>query len=78
MKRLTATTKVQKKRSLPWPNGCSSSAGRSARFKPSSSRPWLPVSANECSASASIALLPEITAATALATAIAAFAASAM
>ena len=47
-------------------------------FKPSSSKPWFPVSANECSASASMALLPEITAAAVLATAIAALAASAV
>src|SRR5690349_9538278 len=45
---------------------------------PSSSSPWLPVSAIECSASASIALLPEMTAATAFAIAIAQLANSAM
>src|SRR3954451_8176937 len=75
--RLTATSSPQKKRALPWPNGCPSSGGRSARLRPNSSSAWLPVSAAECSASASIAADPEINAAANLAIAIAVFANSA-
>src|SRR6478609_1329303 len=47
-----ATTKLQKKRSRPNPKGCSGVASRRARLPPRKSRPWLPVSARECTPSA--------------------------
>ena len=75
--RLTATSRPQKKRALPCPNGCSSSGGFSALLSPNSSSAWLPVSAIEWNASASIEVLPDTSAATNLAIAIAVFASSA-
>ena len=55
-----ATTKVQKYNSMPYPNGCCSSAGFEALFMPHKSSPWLLVSTIECTASLSIAELPVI------------------
>ena len=52
------TTKAQKKRSRPKPNGCWRVATRAARRPPTSSRTWLPVSATEWMLSASIELDP--------------------
>ncbi len=52
------TTKAQKKRSRPKPNGCCCVASRRARLLPTSSRIWLPVSATEWTLSASIELEP--------------------
>src|SRR3954469_5993157 len=74
----TAAMNDQKKRSLPWPNGWVASGLRSERFREASSRSWLVVSATECAASAIIALEPLKAPPTPLATAIPAFAASAM
>ena len=53
-----ATTKDQKYRSRPYPNGWVVVASRLARRPPRSSRAWLPVSAQEWIASASIEEAP--------------------
>jgi hypothetical protein len=69
--------KEQKNTALPQPSGKSVEGGRFACFMPQSSKPWLPLSANEWIASASMALEPVNTAAAVLATAMARFAPSA-
>jgi hypothetical protein len=48
------TTKADTYRSRPKPNGCSGVGARLAPRPPMSSRIWLPVSASECTDSASI------------------------
>jgi hypothetical protein len=73
----TATTNDQKYKARPQPSGYSSEGGRFDCRMPSRSKPWLPQSANECTASAIMAPEPVITAATSLATKIAKFAPSA-
>src|SRR5437762_11090604 len=55
---IIATTNAQKKRSRPYPNGWSRSASLRAFLPPNSNNNWLPVSATECTASASIAPEP--------------------
>ena len=52
----TAASSDQKKRSLPYPKGCSESAGFSERLSEVSRKIWLRVSAQEWAASASIEL----------------------
>src|SRR5882762_444563 len=63
----TATRNAQKYTALPYPRGCLASGARLASFMPNSSSTWLPQSAAEWIASASIALEPVTAAATALA-----------
>ena len=58
MKMPNAASSDQKYRSWPCPNGCSSSAGRSASCSDVSRNSWSSVSAAECAASASMALEP--------------------
>src|SRR6266850_6727884 len=63
----TATRNAQKYTTLPYPRGCLASGARLASFMPNSSSTWLPQSAAEWIASASIALEPVTAAATPLA-----------
>src|SRR5258706_7760165 len=72
-----ATTNGQKYRSLARPNGKRSLGGRVARRIPTRSSAWLPVSASECTASASVAVECERPAAANLHAAIATLPASA-
>jgi hypothetical protein len=72
-----ATRNDQKYSARPQPSGNSSEGGRLAWRIPSNSRPWLPQSASECTASASIAPEPVSSAANDLAMKIAKFAPSA-
>jgi hypothetical protein len=67
--RATATIRLQKYSSLPWPNGWLASAGLRLFFKPSNRRTWLPVSTAEWMPSESMAELPVKLAATNLVTA---------
>ena len=69
-----ATTNVQKYSSMPYPNGCLSSAGREDRLRPQSTKIWLLVSTMECTASLSMAALPVIAEAIAFVAAIRALA----
>ncbi len=62
----TATMKLQKYSSRPWPIGCSGVACFCARCMPYSSSTSLPLSTKECTASLSIEELPVTAAATAL------------
>ena len=78
MKIPTAARKDQKKRSLPWPNGCSASGGRSPSASENSRKIWFIVSAIEWAASANMADEPDTSPAASLATAIDALAPSAM
>jgi len=72
-----ATRNDQKYSARPQPSGNSSEGGRSAWRRPSSSKPWLPQSASECTASASIAPEPVTIAAASLLTKMAKLAPSA-
>src|SRR5688572_24346906 len=72
-----ATMNDQKNTALPQPKGYSGLGGLFACFIPQRSRPWLPLSAYEWIASASIELDPVAIAAPVLATAMARFAPSA-
>src|SRR6266545_4079074 len=71
----TAARNAQKKRSLPYPKGCSSSGVRSPSDSETSRNTWFMVSATEWAASASIAGERPIRPAAALATAMAKLAA---
>ena len=53
----SATMKLQKYVTLPYPSGCFASGGFCACLRPMNSSTWLPQSANEWIASAS--MLPE-------------------
>src|SRR5215211_6677362 len=55
---MTATRKAAKKRTRPWPKGCWRSGARSATRPPTISMAWLPESATEWNASASIEEAP--------------------
>jgi hypothetical protein len=68
----TAAMSDQKNRTLPYPNGCRRSAGRSECRSAASNSPSVVVSATECAASASMAADPVNNPATAFITAIAA------
>src|SRR5688572_22369919 len=76
-KSTSATMNDQKNTALPQPRGYSGLGSRFACFMPQRSRPWLPLSAYEWIASASIELEPVAIAAPVLATAMARFAPSA-
>src|ERR1035438_1303799 len=67
MKMPNAASSDQKYRSCPYPNGCSSSAGRMPSRSEVNRKTWLRVSANEWAASASMALEPVRIPATSLA-----------
>jgi hypothetical protein len=67
----TATIRLQKYSSLPWPNGCSGVAGRWLNLMPTSSNTPLKVSTAEWMPSDSIAELPVMPATTNLVAAMA-------
>src|SRR6185369_16006718 len=69
----SATTKLQKYSSRPYPNGCAMSGGRAARRCPCSSSTSFPQSTSECTASLSMEALPLTVAATPFVTATSTF-----